>query len=189
MSDVREVRRPTRCNHHLTVPAVTTCDACGEDLCIGCAVPVRGRVLGPGCLADELHEDAPAPPVRRDLGRAVVDGAILAALLGTTLPWSGFGLGSGPMGAWGLDPRWSLIAAWVAAATSASLVAARRLGHRPTPAVDRLASVGAGVVAAAAALALLLPPPFTSRSVGPWWTCAAAAAAVLAESRRRGAER
>ena len=189
MSDVREVHRPTRCSHHAAVASVATCDGCGEPLCIGCAVPVRGRVLGPGCLTDELHEDAPAPPAPRDTARGVVDALLAAALVGTALPWSGFGLGSGPMGAWGLDPRWSLVAAWIAAVTCATLAVARRSGRRASAPVDRAVLAGGVVVAAAAALALLLPPPFTSRSVGAWWTCAAAAAAVVVELRRRGETR
>lgn len=189
MSDLREAQRPTRCHHHVAVTSVATCDACGEPLCIECAVPVRGRVLGPICLATELHEDAPAPPARRDVGRDAVDALLGVALLGTALPWSGFGLGSGPMGAWGLVPRWSLIAAWVAAAAVGALAAARRRDRRPSTVADRVALVGSATVAAAASLALLLPPPFTSRAVGAWVTALAALGAVVVEVRRRRSAR
>jgi len=101
------------CERHPGKPSVATCDECGRPLCLTCAVPVRGRVLGPGCLSRELGPElAPSPPAPA-AGRPIllVTGiGFAAAAISTALPWKKFGEGSGPLGAWGLAPRWSILA-------------------------------------------------------------------------------
>ena len=53
-----------RCVHHPGRAAVARCSACEEPICLPCAVPVRGRVVGPECLAAELG-DPDLRPLRR----------------------------------------------------------------------------------------------------------------------------
>ena len=88
---------------------------CGRPLCLSCATPVRGGLVGPECLATVLDE-APPPSLReRPLhpgigGRLAILGFALVVLL-TLFPWS-HGRSSGSSGylaAWTL--HWSLIAA------------------------------------------------------------------------------
>ena len=165
-----------RCAHHAGRPAVARCDACGEPVCIACAIPVRGRVLGPGCVAAELGDPAlVAPPdqERRLSGMTVAGG--LVALVGTCGPWTRTGAGDRPFGAWVPDVRWSMMAAVAAVAlTVAAWWARRRGGSSIVP-----------VVAAAAVVALIgsvgsivFPPTFQSASWGPWVTGAGAALAL-----------
>src|SRR2546422_598115 len=52
--------RPGRCANHPAVALVGTCEVCGRPLCIACAVPVRGRLIGPECLS-EILEDVLSP--------------------------------------------------------------------------------------------------------------------------------
>jgi hypothetical protein len=132
--------------------------------CLGSVVgPVPE--LGPGAGAGS----ADALPAR------VVGAALGAALLATALPWSRFGAGSGPFGAWSRIPRWSMVAA-VAAALGAGLWTLARLAwvgaHRVPPAV--FAALTA-LVAAGAVLAIWHPPPFARPSVAPWLALVAGA--------------
>jgi hypothetical protein len=163
-----------RCAHHAGRAAVASCDACGEPVCIGCAVPVRGHVLGPGCVAEELGDPAlvaPPEPERRWSWVAVA-GALIA-VVGTIAPWTRTGAGDRLLGAWVPTPRWSLLAA-VASVALVSVVA--RLGDRP---VARPISVALGSVAlVASVLAIAFPPTFQAASWGPWITGIGAAVAV-----------
>lgn len=161
-----------RCPRHPGSAVVGTCDGCGEALCLACAVPVRGRVLGPVCLETELG-DPPAPleaaPEDAGLRRALTDLGLAATLLATVLPWSGVGLGAGPFGAWGTqDPRWASVVVLAATAGTAAAAAARWRARRVSVAVDRTAAAAAVLAMLAALLAIFLPPPYTSTSVGPW---------------------
>ena len=54
--------RPGRCANHPSVPGVGTCEVCGRPLCVACAVPVRGRLIGPECLPTILEDIAVPPP-------------------------------------------------------------------------------------------------------------------------------
>ena len=121
-----------RCARHPGAEVIGRCDGCREALCLTCAVPVRGRVLGPRCLEAELGEAAfpdppPAPPGPDPIRRAA-DVGLVGALIATALPWSHVGLGSSPFGAWGTDLRW------------ASLVAAASLVGSAAAAVERSAA-------------------------------------------------
>lgn len=173
---------------------MANCDGCGEPLCLDCAVPVRGRVLGPVCLETELG-DPPAPPMPAtplpDPARRIADAGLLAILLATILPWSGVGLGAGPFGAWGTaDPRWASLVVIASMIGCALMSVARLRGERLTRSADRAAAASALVSTFAAALAIVVPPPYTSPALGGWVAVAAgavASAASVAVLRREGA--
>ena len=176
------------CELHLDKVAVGTCETCGRPLCLDCAVPVRGRVLGPECLSAILGPDAPQAdpaPARRRPSLVLSGMGFALALAATALPWSRFGPGSGPLGAWGATLRWSLLSA-VAAALGlglwAGLNAVRLQPSRSAAAVFRVLAVA---IAAGAALTLLNPPPFVTPSAGPWAALGAAVVAFAGTYRTR----
>ena len=133
-----------------------------------CAVPVRGRVLGPECLAEELGDPAITTPLEPD--RALVGswlgvaGAALA-LFATAGPWTRTGAGDRMFGAWVPSFRWSMGAAVAAAILLPVVWWFHRHGARPGATV---AIVGGTAVAAASALAIAFPPTFQVASWGPW---------------------
>ncbi|MBI4259671.1 MAG: hypothetical protein HY658_03800 [Actinobacteria bacterium] len=185
------------CHVHPGTPAVAVCDRCGRPVCLACAVPVRGRVIGQECLPEvlgdpEVPEPTPARP-RRPRALTATLGASLAAFVSTGLPWSVFGYGSGPFGAFGLTPRW----AWVAtiAAPVGLLGAAVPWLRRRAPSSWvvpwAVLEASAGLlVAAGAVLHVLRPPSFTEPAVGPWVALAAGlGAAVAAGATLRAARR
>jgi hypothetical protein len=164
-----------RCAHHGARPAVARCDACGEPICLGCAVPVRGRVLGPGCVAAELGDPAlvaPVEPERSFRWPAVVCAGL--AVLATAAPWTRTGAGDRPFGAWVLTMRWSIVAAL---ASIALLGVAWRWARRERSHAPLL--VAAAAVVVASALAIVFPPTFQVASWGPW-ACALSAALAAA---------
>lgn len=181
--DERAVRAVERCTTHPSRPTVAACEVCSRALCVECAVPVRGRVLGPECLSGILGHDPPAPapppwrrrPIRSPVERVV--SALLAAVVVTTLfPWTRFSSGSGFAGAWAIDARWSMVAAVGSVLSLASWLALRR-----RPGAARTASIVGGVtVAAGSLLAILNPPPFTKPAFAPWLALASGLATVLA---------
>lgn len=166
------------------------CAGCGRPLCLGCAVPVRGRVLGAECLAEALGGDAPpsedlAPTRRGRPAQAICGAAFAVAALSTVLPWSRRNVGAGPFGAWGLSPRWSLVAAVAAVLGLAVWVAMRTAppGRRPARALPILAAAVTG----GALLAIWRPPAFTDTSPAPWLSLAAGLTALVASiAARRG---
>ena len=178
------------CERHPGKPSVATCDECGRPLCLTCAVPVRGRVLGPGCLSRELGPElAPSPPAPA-AGRPIllVTGiGFAAAAISTALPWKKFGEGSGPFGAWGLAPRWSILAG-VAALLGLLVWATVSLrGRRPGTKWAAALRLLAILVASGAVLHLLRPPPFGPSSVGPWAALISAAVAFAGTLRTQQA--
>lgn len=174
---------PERCARHPAAATIGACDGCGETLCLTCAVPVRGRVLGPSCLVAELGPDAvpqslgpPAPdPLRR-----VVDIGLAVAFLSTALPWSGVGLGASPFGAWGFDLRWASLAAAASLLGTAAAAAARLAGRRHARPSDRAAAAAALGALAGAVVSIVMPPPYTSPAPGPWVAAGAAIVAAIA---------
>ena len=143
---------------------------------------MRGRILGPVCLEDELG-DPPAPPPAAPAvpGRArdVADLGLVATLLATVLPWSGVGLGAGPFGAWGTaDPRWASLVVLASLGGCAATATARVRGIRVTTRIDRAVAVAAILAAGAAILAIILPPSYTSPAIGPWVAALAGAVAT-----------
>lgn len=169
-TEERTAKGVERCANHPSRLTVGTCELCGRPLCVECAVPVRGRVLGTECLSEVLGEDTPTsiPPRTWRRNRSPIDraiGAFLAvAVLVTLLPWTRFGTGSGFAGAWAIDRRWSMLAAFGAVLT---LVAWLGPGRRPAVA-RAAATLGGAVIAVGSLLAALNPPPFTKPALAPW---------------------
>jgi hypothetical protein len=177
-----------RCELHPGSMSVAHCARCDRTLCLTCAVPVRGVVLGPECLpADVRSEAGPALAQRPPMSRwwLAAGAALLVVLVSTVFRWTRFGVGSGWFGAWGLPLRWSTVAAF-AGAGAAIVWAIRRW---PGPAAARVVAGLAIGAAVAAGLALLNPPPFTTASAAPWVALVAAVAGAvfaLAVARRHG---
>lgn len=150
-------------------------------MCLTCAIPVRGRTLGAECLAAALGPDAPVPELAERVpgaaARTVARAAFGLAVLATILPWSRFGAGSEPFGAWAAGPRWSVIAGVSSVAGLLLSLAGRWSGRRPS-AWDAASVVAGGVIAVGSLLALARPPAFTSPWLGPWVALAAGIAAA-----------
>ena len=164
-----------RCAHHPGRPAIARCDRCEEAVCLSCAIPVRGRVLGPGCVAAELGDPELTPSRETERGAwwVAVAGA-LVALAGTVAPWTRTGAGDRIMGAWVPDVRWSMVAA--IASVALLVVAWRGIGDRARPAVVALGLA----VSIASSLAIAFPPTFQVASWGPWVSAVGGAVAALA---------
>lgn len=150
-------------------------------MCLSCTVPVRGGTVGQECLSIALGPDAPPPEAPRrppgSLARWVAVTAFAVAVLATALPWSRFGTGSGPLGAWGDSPRWSVLAG---VASLGALGASLALRVRPSAAWSATAVASGAVVVAASILTIVLPPAFTSPWLGPYLCAGTAAAGVMA---------
>lgn len=181
-----------RCVHHPGKAAVARCSTCEEPICLTCAVPVRGRVLGPECLAAELGDPALTAPPDPEPGRAgswvAVAGAILS-VLATFGPWTRTGTGDRILGAWILSVRWSMVAAVAAVAL---LAVAWWLRAREARGRATILILGGMAVAAASVLAIAFPPTFQAASWGPWLgavggvTAVAGAVASAPRERRPG---
>jgi hypothetical protein len=169
-----------RCRHHPGRTAVARCSACGEPICLACAVPVRGRVLGPGCVAEELGDPAltmpPEPDVSVPGATWTVVGAALT-ILATAGPWTRAGSGARLFGAWVPNVRWSTTAALASLVLIAVAWWFRSSG---SPVARTLVIVTGLLVAVASALAIAFPPIFQVASWGPW--VAAAGGAIAAGS-------
>jgi hypothetical protein len=150
-------------------------------MCLSCTVPVRGGTVGQECLSIALGPDAPPPEAPRrapgSLARWAAATAFTVAVLATALPWSRFGTGSGPLGAWGDSPRWSVLAG---VASVGALAASLALRARPSAAWSATALGSGAVVVGASVLAIVLPPAFTSPWLGPYLCAGAAAAGAIA---------
>lgn len=185
--------RRRRCENHPDSAAVARCARCGRRLCIACAIPVRGIVVGPECLPEVLPDTSvpvPAPlvtPRRWDVVAALGFGLVLGL---TLFPWSKFGEDSGRLEAWA--GHWSLLAS---ASASAGLVAALVAVLRPFR--TRLEAALYGMLALASAAGAVLhylnPPPLSEPSVipllaviGPLVVVAVAVRKVLATLHRLG---
>ena len=166
--DGREAPAHERCLHHPSRTAVARCGACDEPVCLACAVPVRGRVLGPECLAAELGDPAITTPPEEERAVAgswvAVAGAVLA-LLATIGPWTRTGAGDRLFGAWVPSVRWSMVAA---VAATAVLPIAWWFRTHLARAGAILVILGGAAIAVASALAIAFPPTFQSASWGPW---------------------
>jgi hypothetical protein len=167
-----------RCVHHPGRAAVARCAACEEPICLTCAVPVRGRVIGPECLAVELGDPAlivPPEPVASFTGSwATIAGAVLA-VIATIGPWTRTGAGDRLLGAWVPSIRWSMVAAVAAIALLPLAWWFRTRGSRSG---GTLVAVAGLLVLTAAALAIAFPPTFQVASWGPWLAAAGGAISV-----------
>jgi hypothetical protein len=177
MPEDRAARTQERCASHPRTPAVAPCDRCGRPLCVGCAIPVRGRVLGACCLEavlGPLPDGGRAPrPAPDALPARLVGASLTVAALATALPWTRFGAGSGAFGAWSGSFRWSMVAATAAVLGLGLWSLARRgrfgAGRLPPGFFGTLAGMGA----AGALLSIAHPPPFARPSLAPWLALAA----------------
>ena len=157
-----------RCQHHPARAAVARCGGCDRPLCVACAVPVRGHVFGPECVADELGDPDLLVPTEPDRPRpeawVAVAGAVLA-LVGTIGPWTRTGAGARVLGAWVPSVRWSMAAA-VSAVVLAVAVWRLAVGNGRRAAWPVI--VAGTIVAVASVLAIAFPPTFQAASWGPW---------------------
>jgi hypothetical protein len=154
-----------KCAAHPGRQAVAECEACGRPLCVVCAVPVRGRVVGVECVVSVLGEH-PQAVVGRGWSRselAAGSGLGLVAIA-SVLPWTRFGVGSAFLGGWDAMPSWSLLASVAGVATFAVWWV---VGRRRRRGGDLVAMTGGAVAAAAALLGFIHPPPFTKPWIGP----------------------
>jgi hypothetical protein len=169
---------------------VAECERCGRRLCISCAVPFRGGVVGRECLRQVLPDTpllipaAPVAPRPWDVVAAAAFGLVLAM---TLFPWSKFGEDSGSLEAW--SRHWSLLSA---AAAAGGLLAAVSFALHPwrlrlEAAVYTVFGMACG---AGAFLHHLNPPPLSEPSaiplvamVGPTVVLGVAAAKALAAFR------
>jgi hypothetical protein len=178
VGDAPEAVAHERCVHHPGRAAVARCSACEEPLCLACAVPVRGRVIGTECLAAELGDPAlTAPPDPEPAvagSRGTVAGAVLA-VVATIGPWTGAGAGDRILGAWVPSVRWSMVAAAAALVLLPAAWWFRARGSRAGAALVLLA--GAAVVSASA-FAIAFPPTFQAASWGPWLAAVGGAVSV-----------
>jgi hypothetical protein len=188
--DEKTTKSSERCDLHPASLSVARCDGCGRPLCLACAVPVRGRVLGVECLEGALGPGVPTdvlPTMERwTIPWATVGIAFAVAGGATLLPWTRFGEGSHPFGALGRAAQWSVVAAVAAALGLAVWMTMRGLRIRPHPRWAIVESVLGAAVAVGATLATLRPPPFTRPWLGPWIAlpagivaCAAALATMV----------
>jgi hypothetical protein len=165
-----------RCQDHPGSPSVARCASCGRTLCIACAVPVRGTVLGPECLPPEVAAEARADGAGRTpmpVWWRAAGAALLVLMVATGFPWTRFGTASGWFGAWGTPLRWSTVTAVSATLALLAWLVRRRPG-RATAGVVAILSI---VAAAGAELAIINPPPFTRASAAPWVALVAGVAA------------
>jgi hypothetical protein len=102
------------------MPAVGPCDRCGRALCTACAIPVRGRLVGPECLSAVVEDPGTPPrviPALPSTGDVLVLAGFGLALAATLLRWSPYGGSRAYLGAW--TPHWALVAALAALAGAA----------------------------------------------------------------------
>lgn len=144
---------------------VGRCEVCGRPLCVSCAVPVRGAVLGSECLPVVLEDTpgplAPALPASSvgDLPAIIGFGLVVAL---SVIPWSRYGDASGFLQGW--SPHWSLLSVGAAVAGLAVTLAFRR---RPRdPRIEAAVLTGLAALVATGAILHALRPPSLSRV---WW--------------------
>jgi len=185
--ETEERTSTTWCATHPGRPAVARCGVCDRPLCLACAVPVRGEAIGAECLSAVLgDEGVPAPPERAHPPAAPFLALLgsLVAVVGTALPWTRFGPGSGALGAWSGTVRWSLVAAVAAVVTFVVALALAvlylrrvvRWGWFVLLVVVAGATGVAAVLHAAAAARTVTTRPW----IGGWATLSGATVSILA---------
>jgi hypothetical protein len=189
----RPAARPGRCSDHPDEMAVASCAVCERPLCLACAIPVRGRVVGAECLSSVVEDPPPhpeplPPPPRRGHVLAIVGFGIV--LVASIFPWRQSAVASsGPGDAWTL--HWSLIAMIAAAAGLIAAIAGwRRVLRAPLAAAIY---AGCAIVVLLGTILDVARPPTLSSVAGaiPWRivivgaVLALAAAALAASGTRR----
>lgn len=173
----RSAARPGRCSSHPTLPSIATCDVCERSLCLACALPVRGRVVGPECLS-ALVEDVPpraAPVPSRPKGDLLIVTGFALVLVLSIWPWARVGAASGYGEAWTV--HWSLLAVGAAALGLVAFLAMRRRAVDP-----RVVTAVVVLFSAAVAVGAVLHaahPPTLSRANVPWVLAVAGAAVAF----------
>jgi len=124
---------------------------------------------------DVASQAAAATQAVASPGAMAVTAAFAVAVLGTALPWTRFQEGSGPFGAWGLSPRWSMLAAL---ASLFGLVASVLAWREMRPALITVVRISAIAVVVGTILAIARPPAFAPPWLGPWVTLAGGVAAT-----------
>ncbi len=170
----RLTKKLERCESHPGALAVARCDKCGRQLCLSCAVPVRGGLLGVECLPAEFGGPATAPPPPATIELRVTGAAFCAAALATLLPWTRSGTFGHTFGAWAWPFRWSMVAAPAALVGCAVWFVGRRRGSYPF----LLAGLGALLVVGSV-FAIRNPPPFTRFASGAWIALVSGGIALL----------
>jgi hypothetical protein len=170
--DERSTKSADRCDVHPGSPSVAMCDGCGRPMCLVCATPVRGRTLGVECLAEAigpgLASAATPPEEPARFAWLLIGAAFGVAMIATLLPWTRFGEGSGPFGAWGRAAQWSLVAAIGAAFGLIVWLLMSRARTQPLLLWLVVEAALGAAVALGSVLAAVRPPPFTRPWLGPW---------------------
>jgi hypothetical protein len=177
--DERATKTAERCHAHPGAAAVARCTHCNRPVCIACAVPVRGAVVGAECLSAELGSPwTPAAPGGR-FALSVSGASMMIALVATAFPWT-------RLGRWLTSWAWPIAGhvPWAMLATTGSLagsvlwlVARRRERFRGLS----IALAATGVtVALGAFLSIANPPAFTHAWLGPYVALPAGLSATLA---------
>lgn len=171
--------KPGRCANHPAVARVGVCDECGRPLCLACAVPVRGRVIGPECLSKVLVDSPPVVHVPGPIsarGERLALAGFAVALVASVFPWSRFGSSSRFLDAWA--PHLSLLAVGTAVVGVLFVVFDR---YRPVdPRIGAAVLMVLGLVCGAAALMYRRHPPLLSEATNwPWLAIAGAGVAVI----------
>jgi hypothetical protein len=175
---VETTKSAERCQDHPGSPSVARCARCGRTLCIACAVPFRGTVLGPECLPPEVAAEVRADGAVRIPMIAwwrATGAALVVLLVATGFPWTRFGTSSGWFGAWGTPLRWSTVTTVAASLALLVWLVRRRPGRTTVWAVSTLSIVAA----AGAQLSIINPPPFTRASPAPWVALVAGVTAAV----------
>jgi hypothetical protein len=143
-----------------------------------CAVPVRGRVLGPECLGTELGVPAITTvpePARAMAGSWVAVAGAVLAIVASAGPWTRTGAGDRLFGAWVPSLRWSMVAALAATILLPIALWFRARGTRSGAVLVILFGT---TVAVASVLAIAFPPTFQVASWGPWLAAVGGSIAV-----------
>jgi hypothetical protein len=170
--------RKGRCSVHPGEDSVAVCDVCGRPLCMGCAIPVRGSVVGQECLGEVLEDPppAPAPPGPPPRARAVALSGFLLVVCSSILPWARYGDASGTLEAWTM--HWSVLALVAALAGALLMIFRRRM-----PWAQNVQSTILVALAAAALVGVILhgvhPPPLSERTTLGWGLAVVGACAAL----------
>jgi hypothetical protein len=177
--DERASKTAERCHAHPGAAAVARCAHCERPVCIACAVPVRGAVVGAECLSAELGSPwTPAAPGGR-LALSLSGAAMMIALVATLCPWTRLGRWLAAW-AWPIadDVPWAMLAATGSLAGCLLWLVARRR-ERVQGIAIALAAAGL-VVGLGSSLSIANPPAFTHAWFGPYVALPAGLGAALA---------
>jgi hypothetical protein len=177
--DERATKTAERCHAHPGAAAVARCTHCDRPVCIACAVPVRGAVIGAECLSAELGSPwTPAAPGGR-FALSLSGAGLMIALLATLFPWTRLGRWLAGW-AWPISGRvpWAMLTA-TGSLTGCALWLIARRRERIRGLAIALAATGL-VVGAGGYLSIVNPPAFTHAWLGPYVALPAGLSAALA---------